>query len=81
MELLYLPGRRRPPLPGHRSHVAIAAPSRQAAEAFHAAAIASGAATLREPGLRPDINPDYYGTMVKDLDGHTIEVVYWKRAA
>ena len=68
-------------LPGHRSHVAIAAPSQQAAEAFYDAAMASGAATLREPGLRPDINPDYFGTMVKDLDGHTIEVVYWKRAA
>ncbi|MFC5475901.1 VOC family protein [Paraherbaspirillum soli] len=66
---------------GHRSHVAFSAPSKTATAAFHQAALALGASTLREPGPRADINPEYYGTIVKDLDGHTIEVVHWDSAA
>lgn len=68
-------------LAGERSHVAIAAPSQQAAREFHAAALTLGASTVREPALRPDINAQYYGTIIKDPDGHTIEVVHWDRAA
>jgi catechol 2,3-dioxygenase-like lactoylglutathione lyase family enzyme len=64
---------------GHRSHVAVSAPSKEAANAFHDTAVALGAESLRPPGPREDINPEYYGTMVKDLDGHTIEVVCWDR--
>lgn len=64
---------------GHRSHVAVSAPSKEAANVFHETAIGQGAKTLRTPGPRPDINPEYYGAMVTDLDGHTIEVVYWDR--
>lgn len=64
-------------LAGQRSHVAIAAPSRQAAQGFHQVASALGATTLRAPGPRPDINERYYGTMIVDPDGHTIEVVHW----
>lgn len=66
-------------LVGHRSHLAFSAPSREATQAFFDAATALGAAPLRAPGLRPDINAEYYGTMVKDLDGHTLEVVFWDR--
>jgi len=47
------------------------------AQGFFEAAIAGGATALREPGLRPDVNERYYGTMIKDPDGHTIEVVHW----
>ena len=65
---------------GHRSHVAVSAPSKEAADTFYETAMECGAATLRTPGPREDINPEYYGTMIKDLDGHTIEVVYWDRA-
>ena len=64
-------------LAGERTHMAIAAPSQQAARDFFDAARARGAAALREPGLRPDINERYFGTMVRDPDGHTIEVVHW----
>jgi len=64
-------------LAGDRTHLAIAAPSREAAAGFFSAAIALGATVLREPGLRPDINERYFGTMIKDPDGHTIEVVHW----
>jgi catechol 2,3-dioxygenase-like lactoylglutathione lyase family enzyme len=62
---------------GDRAHIAISAGSRQAAQGFFEAAIAGGATALREPGLRPDVNERYYGTMIKDPDGHTIEVVHW----
>jgi predicted lactoylglutathione lyase len=32
---------------------------------------------LRKPGLRPDVNERYFGTMITDPDQHTIEVVHW----
>jgi catechol 2,3-dioxygenase-like lactoylglutathione lyase family enzyme len=64
-------------LAGDRAHLAVAAPSREAAAGFFSAAMALGATALREPGLRPDINERYFGTMIKDLDGHTVEVVHW----
>ncbi|WP_167758621.1 VOC family protein [Zemynaea arenosa] len=69
------------PLVGQRVHFAIAAPSEQAAQGFYEEAVAQGAESLRAPGPRPDINERYYGTMIRDLDGHTIEVVYWRPAA
>ncbi|HEY5799706.1 MAG TPA: VOC family protein [Burkholderiaceae bacterium] len=68
------------PLNGARTHVAITAPSQHAVDAFHAQAEALGAASLRKPGLRPDINDRYYGAMLHDLDHHTIEVVHWARS-
>ncbi|MBB3120251.1 VOC family protein [Pseudoduganella violacea] len=66
-------------LVGHRAHVAITAPSQEAAQAFYSKAIELGASKLREPGLRPDINEKYYGTMVFDPDQHQIEVVHWSK--
>jgi catechol 2,3-dioxygenase-like lactoylglutathione lyase family enzyme len=66
-------------LAGDRAHLAVSAPSRQAAREFFHAAMSLGAMALREPGLRPDINDRYFGTMIKDPDGHTIEVVHWSR--
>jgi catechol 2,3-dioxygenase-like lactoylglutathione lyase family enzyme len=65
------------PLVGHRSHLAISAPSQAAARGFFEAATALGAATLRIPGPREDINERYFGTIVTDPDGHMIEVVHW----
>lgn len=69
------------PLVGQRVHFAIAAPSATAALRFHDEAVGQGAESLRAPGPRPDVNERYFGTMIKDLDGHTIEVVYWRPAA
>ena len=65
------------PLVGQRGHIAIKAPSQLATHAFHANAMAQGAASLRAPGLRPDVNERYFGTMITDPDQHTIEVVHW----
>lgn len=67
------------PLVGSRAHIAFSAPSQEATRAFYEAALARGANKLREPGLRPDINDAYYGTMIKDPDAHSIEVVHWSR--
>ncbi|TWT21579.1 VOC family protein [Luteimonas wenzhouensis] len=56
-------------------HVAFAANSRAAVDAFHAAALAAGARDNGAPGLRPDYHANYYGAFVIDPDGHNIEAV------
>lgn len=57
-------------------HLAFAAPSREAVDQFHAAAISHGATDNGAPGLRPDYGPTYYAAFVIDLDGHRIEAVH-----
>ena len=66
-------------LVGDRAHIAFSAPAREAVETFHREAASRGATTVRPPGPRPDISPEYYGTVVKDADGHTLEAVFWAR--
>ena len=61
-------------------HVAFAAPSRAAVDAFYRAAIAAGGKDNGSPGLRPHYHPDYYGAFVLDFDGHNIEAVCHKPA-
>jgi catechol 2,3-dioxygenase-like lactoylglutathione lyase family enzyme len=56
-------------------HVALAARSRGAVDAFHAAALAAGARDNGAPGLRPNYHPHYYGAFVIGPDGHNIEAV------
>ena len=56
-------------------HVAIAANSREAVDAFHRAALAAGGKDNGAPGLRPHYHPNYYGAFVLDPDGHNIEAV------
>lgn len=62
---------------GHRSHVAVTADSREKVRRFHETAMREGAIEVRPAGGRPEISPDYFGTVVRDPDGHTIEVVHW----
>ena len=57
-------------------HVALTASSREAVDAFHAAALAVGGTDNGAPGLRPHYHPNYYGAFVLDPDGHNIEAVY-----
>jgi predicted lactoylglutathione lyase len=56
-------------------HVAFAAPSRAAVDAFYRAAIAAGGKDNGKPGLRPHYHENYYGAFVLDFDGHNIEAV------
>jgi catechol 2,3-dioxygenase-like lactoylglutathione lyase family enzyme len=61
--------------PAGRTHVAFAAASRGAVDAFHAAALAAGGTDNGAPGLRPHYHPDYYGAFVLDPDGNNVEAV------
>lgn len=61
---------------GKGFHLAFAASSRDEVDAFHSAAIETGASDNGPPGLRPHYGPDYYAAFVIDLDGHRLEAVY-----
>jgi catechol 2,3-dioxygenase-like lactoylglutathione lyase family enzyme len=60
---------------GNGVHVAFIAPSREAVDAFHAAALAQGGSDAGTPGLR-DYTPDYYAAFVRDPDGNKLEAVH-----
>ena len=62
-----------PPGPGF--HVAFAAPSRAAVDAFHARALDAGGRCNGPPGPRAQYGADYYAAFVIDPDGHRIEAV------
>ncbi len=62
-----------PPGPGF--HLAFDAPSRQAVDQFHAAALAHGGTDNGRPGLRLDYSPTYYAAFVIDPDGYRLEAV------
>jgi len=62
-------------VPGPGFHLAFAAPSREAVDAFHRAALASGGRDNGPPGLRPQYAPDYYAAFAFDPDGYWIEAV------
>lgn len=59
-------------------HVAFAAATRDAVDAFHRAAMAAGGRDNGAPGLRPHYHAHYYGAFVLDADGHNIEAVCHK---
>jgi catechol 2,3-dioxygenase-like lactoylglutathione lyase family enzyme len=61
--------------PSARSHIAFAAPNRDAARAFHAAALAHGGADDGAPGLCPEYGPGYFAAFVRDPDGYRLEAV------
>ena len=77
----------RPVSAGNGTHVAFAAPSPEAVDRLHAAALEHGADDDGAPGPRPDYGPDddgapgprpdygpdYYGAFVRDPDGNKIE--------
>ncbi|MPZ54899.1 MAG: VOC family protein [Rhizobiales bacterium] len=56
-------------------HVCLRAPSVEAVDAFHAAALRAGGASDGAPGLRPEYNDRYYAAFIVDLDGNKIEAV------
>lgn len=61
--------------PGRGSHIAFQAPSRDAVDRFHAAALAMGGVDEGPPGIREHYDPGYYAAFVRDPDGHRIEAV------
>ncbi|MGA2209960.1 MAG: VOC family protein [Acidimicrobiales bacterium] len=56
-------------------HVAFSAVDRAHVRDFHAAALGIGAEILHAPRLFPEYHDAYYGTFVRDPDGHNIEAV------
>lgn len=61
--------------PGAGSHLAFAAPSRAAVDAFHAAGMRCGGIDNGAAGLRTDYGDHYYAAFLIDPDGHRIEAV------
>jgi catechol 2,3-dioxygenase-like lactoylglutathione lyase family enzyme len=62
-------------VPGEGFHVAFAAPSREAVDAFYKAALEHGGADNGGSGLHPEYGADYYAAFVFDPDGYRIEAV------
>jgi len=60
-------------VPGDGFHVAFAAPSREAVEAFYKAALAHGGRDNGGSGLHPEYGDHYYAAFVFDPDGYRIE--------
>ena len=54
-------------------HIAFAAKTRKAVDAFYKAALAEGAKDAGAPGPRPHYHSRYYGAFVIDPNGHPIE--------
>lgn len=61
-------------------HFCFAAPSRDAVDKFHAAALAKGGSDNGAPGLRADYGDNYYAAFVVDPDGYRIEAYCGKPA-
>lgn len=58
------------------AHVAFIAPTADAVDRWHAAAVAHGATDNGPPGLRPEYSGRYYAAFVLDLDGNNVEAVF-----
>jgi catechol 2,3-dioxygenase-like lactoylglutathione lyase family enzyme len=61
--------------PGSGFHLAFGAPSREAVDRFHAAALAHGGTDNGAPGLREHYGPNYYAAFVIDPEGYRVEAV------
>ena len=57
------------------SHIAFAAPDRDAVREFFRVAVEAGAAVLHEPREWPEYHEGYYGAFVRDPDGNNVEAV------
>lgn len=57
-------------------HLALAASSRAAVDAFHAAALEHGASDNGAPGVRRHYGSHYYAAFVVDPDGNRLEAVH-----
>ena len=61
--------------PGNGWMCAFRAPSREAVDQAHAAALLHGGRSDGKPGVRPQYGPDYYGAYMRDPDENKIHVV------
>lgn len=63
------------PVPTSGLHLAFAAPSGNAVDAFYAAALSGGGAARQAPRRWEIYRPGYYGALVADPDGNLVEAV------
>jgi len=63
------------------THVCLRAPSAEAVQAFHVAAMAAGGASDGAPGPRPEYTAGYYAAFVRDPEGNKIEAVTFTSGA
>jgi catechol 2,3-dioxygenase-like lactoylglutathione lyase family enzyme len=62
-------------VPADGFHVAFAASSREAVNAFYKAALSHGGKDNGAPGIHAEYGPNYYAAFVFDPDGYRIEAV------
>ncbi|WP_147176451.1 VOC family protein [Pseudomonas sp. AG1028] len=67
-------------VPSHGAHIALIAQSREAVDAFYAAAIAAGGQDNGAPGIRPHYHADYYAAYVLGPEGVNLEAVCQRTA-
>ena len=58
------------------AHVAFTAPSEEAVERWHGAAVRHGGTDNGPPGLRPEYTGRYFAAFVLDPDGNNVEAVF-----
>ncbi len=56
--------------------IGLTAPSREAVDAFHAAALANGGTCEGPPGIREAYGPDFYLAYVRDPVGNKMSAIY-----
>ena len=61
------------------SHVCLRAPSKDAVEAFHQAALANGGSDAGPPGERQAAQTVYFAAFINDPDGNKIEAATFPR--
>jgi catechol 2,3-dioxygenase-like lactoylglutathione lyase family enzyme len=61
---------------GSAMHIAFAAGSKEAVEAFYQAGLAAGGKDNGPPGYREMYAPNYYAAFLYDFDGNNIEAVF-----
>jgi catechol 2,3-dioxygenase-like lactoylglutathione lyase family enzyme len=61
--------------PDSGTHVCLRAPSTEAVDAFHDAALRVGGRSEGAPGPRPEYSAGYYAAFVRDPEGNRIEAV------
>jgi catechol 2,3-dioxygenase-like lactoylglutathione lyase family enzyme len=67
------------PVPPDREsnlHFCFAAPTREAVDAFHTAAVNTGGTDNGAPGVRPDYGANYYAAFAIDPDGYRLEAYF-----
>lgn len=65
--------------PTRNAHIAFPAPTNEAVDEFHRAALAAGFRDNGAPGERPEYHKGYYGAFVFDPEGNNVEAVNHNR--